>query len=122
MRRSRHPGVPGLSLDDPGIFGALPEEASYADLTRRVSRARRRTRGGTDSKRRKNSGVATFLAAARQGAQDRAMADAPRTTLLLRRLADGQPEAADELLPLLYDELHGLARGCRVWCRRSPSM
>ncbi|MBX3464150.1 MAG: RNA polymerase subunit sigma-70 [Planctomycetes bacterium] len=32
------------------------------------------------------------------------------TTRLLRRLADGDPTAADDLLPLVYQELHRLAQ------------
>lgn len=33
-----------------------------------------------------------------------------RTTTLLRRFADGEAAAADELLPLLYEELRAIAR------------
>jgi len=37
------------------------------------------------------------------------MADPTRTTQLLRRLGQGEAAAADELLPLVYDELRQLA-------------
>jgi RNA polymerase sigma factor (TIGR02999 family) len=39
-----------------------------------------------------------------------AEAEAERVTRLLEAAAGGEPRAAEELLPLLYDELHGLAR------------
>jgi RNA polymerase sigma factor (TIGR02999 family) len=35
---------------------------------------------------------------------------ASAATLILQRLSEGDRQAADELLPLVYDELHGLAR------------
>ncbi len=35
--------------------------------------------------------------------------DAHTATILLRRLADGDAEAVDQLFPLVYQELHGLA-------------
>ena len=39
------------------------------------------------------------------------MADTPsRATLLIRQIGDGNRQAADELLPLVYDELRALAR------------
>ena len=37
------------------------------------------------------------------------MDDPGRTTRLLRRMADGDPSAADQLFGVLYDELHALA-------------
>ncbi len=36
---------------------------------------------------------------------------APQTTLLLRRMDEGDPQAAERLLGLLYGELHEVARG-----------
>ena len=41
---------------------------------------------------------------------DYAESDPLRVTLLLQRLSDGHHSAADELLPLVYGELHRLAR------------
>ncbi len=37
------------------------------------------------------------------------MADPSQTTILLQRLRCGDPHAAQELLPIVYAELHGLA-------------
>jgi len=38
------------------------------------------------------------------------MIDPGQTTRLLRRMIDGDSSAAEELLPVVYSELHGLAR------------
>lgn len=38
-------------------------------------------------------------------------ADLTEVTVLLKAMHDGEPEAADRLLPLVYAELHSLARG-----------
>ena len=35
--------------------------------------------------------------------------DLHHTTLLLRRMSNGDSQAADELLPIVYDELHRMA-------------
>ena len=43
-------------------------------------------------------------------------------TVLLRRLAEGESEAAEELLPLLYTELHGLAAGYMANERRQHTL
>ena len=43
---------------------------------------------------------------ANQGVDDSASA---QVTVILQRMQDGHRSAADELLPLIYDELHGLA-------------
>lgn len=44
------------------------------------------------------------------------------TTRLLQRLADGQSEAADELLPLVYTELRALAAGYMAQERRQHTL
>ena len=35
--------------------------------------------------------------------------DLDHTTMLLRKMSDGDSKAADELLPIVYEELHGIA-------------
>ena len=49
---------------------------------------------------------------------DYAESDPLRVTLLLQRLSDGHHSAADELLPLVYGELHRIARS---FFRHQPS-
>ena len=51
-----------------------------------------------------------------------AMPDSRRATALLQRVADGDRGASDELLTLLYDELHGIARGCMAQERRHHTL
>jgi RNA polymerase sigma-70 factor (ECF subfamily) len=48
--------------------------------------------------------------------------DPAATTRLLRRMAAGDAAAADELLPLVYHELHGLARGLMQGERRDHTL
>ncbi|MCC7011784.1 MAG: sigma-70 family RNA polymerase sigma factor [Planctomycetes bacterium] len=45
-----------------------------------------------------------------------------QATQLLHRLADGDASASNELLALLYDELHGLARSCMAQERRQHTL
>jgi RNA polymerase sigma factor (TIGR02999 family) len=40
------------------------------------------------------------------------LTDVKHTTILLRRVSDGDTDAANELLRVLYDELHGVAERC----------
>jgi RNA polymerase sigma factor (TIGR02999 family) len=44
------------------------------------------------------------------------------TTLLLKRMASGDSGAADELFPMLYGELHSLARGYMAGERRHHTL
>lgn len=56
------------------------------------------------------------------GSHDGPVLERNRTTLLLRRMSEGDRDAGDELLALVHDELHALARGYMAGERREHTL
>src|SRR5690606_617518 len=100
----------------------------------RAKRTRRGSRGvcpteveppvGVRHRPARDSAAARSVAGARSGVSSPSMSGAPdvRATVLLQRMTDGDASAAEELMPLLYDELREIARHHLKFERRGGTL